>query len=186
MRIPCRTLLALTLLAGCGQPPTAPTVEPVTMPRSALVSGAGDSNFAALTHARSALADTSALAGRPAEAAQALAEQEFLAAATASGVVAGLPQQVPLVLQRGRAEARAALGFRTDAPAQLAVDALYGAAEALRTNNQAGAAAAMAPLAADGNGAAAVARLNRLPPLPQSSQGLAIAYNAVQQSLQVR
>ena len=185
MRIPRRTLLALTLLAGCGQP-TAPTVESVSLPRSAMVSGAGDPTFAALTHARSALADTSALAGRPAEAAQALAEQEYLAAVTTSGVLAGLPQQVPLVLQRGRAEARAALGFRADAPAQQAVNALYGAAEALRGGNQAGAADALAPLTTDGNGAAAVATLNRLPPLPHSSQGLAIAYNAVQQSLQRR
>ena len=179
MRLTRRTILALLPLAGCGQPPT---VEPVTMPRSGEPAGAGDPTRAALISARSAFADQRSLVGHPAAAARALGQLEFLAAElNTGGRWIGVQPIVPITLQQARAEARAALGFRIDAPAQLAVDSLYGAAEALDGGNGAAAAAALAPFVANGDGAAAVGRLANLPPLPRAQQATAIAYNEMWQ-----
>lgn len=179
MRPTQAALLAFIGMAGCAMPSTQPTVEVVTMPRSGMPTGAGDYNRAALSHARSAFLDIPAMHGKPDRAAFALGELEYLAAITATPIFDGVAPTVPIVLQRGRAEARAALGFKPDAPAQLAIDALYGTSEALLSGNRQAAAAAIAPLTLDGNGEAALGRLAALPPLPQVVQGLAIAHNEI-------
>ncbi|MEI6159439.1 MAG: hypothetical protein WCP77_06365 [Roseococcus sp.] len=155
-------LLALTLLAACAGyvPP-----DPVALPRDS-VQGAGDPTRAAVSRSAFVFAQEDGLAGRPGEAARAIADMEFLAAA--------LPfdpryqQRDPLLpgqLALARAEWRAALGIPMDQPAQPVIDSLYAMARAPGKS--------ILPVglfATDG-----AARLADLPPLPQTARAAAAA-----------
>ena len=120
-------LLAALLLAGCAgfTPP-----DPVQLPRDS-VEGAGDPTRAAVSRSAYAFARQEGLAGRPGEAARAIADMEFLAAA--------LPfdpryqQRDPLLPNRlalARAEWRGVLGIAPEQPAQPVIDGLYAVARA--------------------------------------------------------
>ncbi len=160
-----RSMLLLPLLAACA--PT-PRPESVFLPAAAAFQGAGDPTRGAILAASSAFASPASVAGDPAAVATALAQLEYLAVALDGGEWRDMDALVVPMLRQGRAEARAAFGFRPDASAQAAVDALYGAAAALRAHNQAGAEAALLPLSPDGG---ALPRLASLPTLPQAIAG---------------
>jgi hypothetical protein len=171
-----RRLLLLLPLAACA---ALPAEEVVVLPSSERRPGGPEPTPEIIQAAQRAFADPAHLAGHPAAAAEALWRLEYLAAVLGNGGPArDLDPRVAIALRQGRAEARAALGLRADAPPQAAVDALFACAAALRAGERAGAAAALAPVAADA--AASLARLAALPPLPLARAGTEAAWVALQ------
>lgn len=166
-----RALLALFALPGCAVDPSA-AFGPVRLPRDA-VEGAGDPTRAAVNRAAFALAEPARLAGRPGEAARVIADMEYLAV--------WLPQ-APDYQQRdsllqgrlllARAEWRQALGIAPAQPAQPLIDGLYAVWRASQVPGGGSPLAALPPglLSAEG-----VARLEALPPLPESARAAAAA-----------
>jgi len=158
-------LLPLALLAGCTQ---VVMPDPVHLPRDS-VEGAGDPTRAAVTRTAYAFTRPEILAGRPGEAARAIADMEFLAAALPFDPL--YQQRDPLLPQRlamARAEWRAALGIAPEQPAQPVIDGLYGVARASAEGQ-----ALRLPegiISRDG-----LTRLADLPALPQTAQAAAAA-----------
>lgn len=161
---------ALAFLAaggGCAEMRQAPPPPPP----AGLVPATADPLRAALDAAAEAFADRGAgLAGRPAAAAQAVAQLEYLAATLPTDLrYARLAESVGRDLILARDEARNAVGVLAGAPAPAVIRGLLAAASALRAGDAAGAARAMpAPLFRPG-GADSVARLGELGPLPQAA-----------------
>jgi hypothetical protein len=180
MHLPRRATLALLLTAGCAPlAPTAPA-ETVNLPAAGLPVGAGDPTRGAILASSYAFGRPGTLQGNPAAAAEALAQLEYLTAELGSGGAwRDMDPLVSVELRQAREEARAALGFRQNATAQVAVDALYGTTVALRRNDRAAAEAALVPLAPPGGSDAALARLAALPPLPRAASATARARDAL-------
>jgi hypothetical protein len=176
MRLPRRYALTLLLAAGCAPlAPSAPA-EYATLPQAGRPLGAGDPTRAAILSSSYAFGRPATLQGNPADAARALGQLEYLTAELGSGGAwRDLDPLVSVELRQAREEARAALGFRREASAQVAVDALFGASEALRGNDRRAALAAIAPLAPAGGAEASLARLAALPPLPRAASATARA-----------
>ncbi|MGG5810036.1 hypothetical protein [Falsiroseomonas sp. CW058] len=174
--LPRRTALLLpALIAGCA---ALPAREEATLPLPVQRPRGPEPTPEIILAAQRAFVDPGRLAGNPAAAAEALWQLEYLAAVMGRGGPArDLDPRAAIPLRRGRAEARAALGLRADAPPQAAVDALHAAATALRSGDRARAAAALATLGAGGD---AVDRLGRLPPLPAAREGTEAAWVALQ------
>jgi hypothetical protein len=167
MRLARRATIGLAaLLAACT--PMPPT-EIVTLPASAMPQGLGDPTRGAILSAAYGFGAPASLAGDPAGAAMVLGHLEYLAVELATGRWQDLDAFVVPELRAGRAEARAAFGFSQGAPAQLAVDSLYGAAAALRANDRATATAAISRLVQPGGEAAALQRLAAMPFLPRAA-----------------
>ncbi|MBW8270971.1 hypothetical protein [Caldovatus aquaticus] len=135
--------------------------------------GVGDPVRGAALNAPRLLGDTAQYAGRPAEAARALVQLEFLAHALAAEPRYA-PEVQPTVLfqlRAARAEARAALGIAPDAPAEAVIAALRAAADALDAGSPARAEAALdAPRIFTLGPRATLARLGALPPLPRTRE----------------
>jgi hypothetical protein len=180
MRLPRRNVLTLLLATGCAPlAPSAPA-EFATLPQAGRPVGAGDPTRAAILSSSYAFGRPSSLQGNPVAAARALGQLEYLTAELGSGGAwRDMDPLVSVELRQAREESRAALGFRREASAQVAVDALFGASEALRGNNRAAALAALAPLARPGGAEAALARLAALPPLPRAASATARARDAL-------
>lgn len=168
-REPCRSgrspllpsLLSALLLFGCAGRPGAP-----------YLGGIGDPVRGAALHAPSTLGDTSRWAGRPAEAAEAAAQLEFLTDEFATNPRYA-PEANPAVLQRlefARREMREFLGVSRDAPPQLVMAGLRRAAAALRAGSRAGAEAALSGPAFAYGPAATLGRLSSMPRLPRTSE----------------
>ncbi|MGG5888020.1 hypothetical protein ACLF3G_12850 [Falsiroseomonas sp. HC035] len=180
MHLPRRATLTLLLAAGCAPlAPTAPA-ETVNLPAAGLPLGAGDPTRGAILASSYAFGRPATLQGNPAAAAEALAQLEYLTAELGTGGAwRDMDPLVSVELRQARDEARAALGFRQAATAQVAVNALYGTAVALRRNDGAAAGAALVPLAPPGGSEAALARLANLPPLPRAASATARARDAL-------
>ncbi|MBU8543466.1 MULTISPECIES: hypothetical protein [Roseomonadaceae] len=150
------------------QPVPPPAEVPLAMP-----AGLGDPARAAVLAATPAFADTTTLAGRPAEAARQAARLEWLAA-----TLVHLPEWrrasplLGLFLIQGRDELRGALGIPSAAAPAAVAGALLDAAAALEAGEPARAAAA---LDAVGQGGSMLARLATLPPLPHAARATALA-----------
>lgn len=159
-----RTLLTLIALPGCaGEGFTAP--DPVRLPRDA-TDGAGDPASAAISRAAFTFAHPASLAGRPGDAARAIADMEYLAAALPFDP--RFQQRDPLLpdhLAQARAEWRPVLGIAPAQPAQAVIESLYAFWRATLAQNPAAAAAALPPglFAPD-----VLTRLADLPPLPRT------------------
>ncbi|MCB4822914.1 hypothetical protein [Roseicella aerolata] len=169
-------LLALAAI-GCAEMRQAPPVAPP----AALAPGTADPVRGAIEALAPAFADRGrALAGRPAEAAQAAAQLEYVTTAIPRDQrYAPIPEPVRRELLLAREEMRDALGVAEDAPPERVVPALLTAAAALRAGNAARAAAALpAPLFRPG-GQRSVARLGDLGPLPQGAIATALAAQEV-------
>lgn len=170
-----RSLMLLPLLAACTP---MPPPEDVSLPATAAVPGAGDPTRGAILASSVAFASPGTVAGDPAAVATALAQLEYLAVALDGGAWRDIDPLVVPLLRQGRAEARSAFGLRPDASAQAAVDALYGAAAALRARDCEAAEAALRPVAPAGG---VVPRLVSLPTLPQAIAGTTRARAALAQ-----
>ncbi|MBW8268916.1 hypothetical protein [Caldovatus aquaticus] len=173
------SLLLLATAAGCALPPPPPSA---VLPPDA-VQGAGDPTRAAILHAADAFSSPARLAGRPEEAARAVAEVEHLAVELSTGPRwVGLSPLAGLRLQEARAELRGVLGIPPDAPPQAVIDQLYAASRALRAGDPARAAAALSPAVFPAGGSATLARLAALPPLPRTASATAFAYQEMVRS----
>lgn len=178
----CLPIAALLLLGACEGRPFPDPVEQVQLPAAANASQVTDPTRGAILSAAYVFGQPETVAGNPAAAAEALGQLEYLTAELASNSRwQDLDALVVPMLRQGRAEARTAFGFRSDAPAQLAVEALYGAAAALRSGDRARAEAALRPLTGPGREAGTIERLAALPRLPQAAAATARAQNALTQ-----
>jgi hypothetical protein len=166
-----RGLLALVppLVTGCAELRTPPP-----MPASVLAGG-GAPLRAAVAASAAAFADAGAgLAGRPAEAALAIARLEAL-----EMEVAGrrawpmLSPSIGYAMRTARNETRAALGVAQQAPGAQVVRALGTVAARLRAGDRAGAADALTPDIFEPGGEATLDRLGALGPLPAAQQATA-------------
>ncbi len=169
-------LLAVAACAQMVQPPPPP-------PPADLVAGAAEPTRAAIMAAASAFADRGEhLAGRPAAAAQAAAQLEFVVADLSRNPRwAMMPDSIRLELVLARNELRDALGVAEAAEPDAVIEALLRAARALRAGDHRGAAAALpAPVFRPG-GARSVARLGELGPLPQVANATSLAAQTVEE-----
>jgi hypothetical protein len=155
------TFLSALLLLGCSGTPGTPWLG-----------GLGDPVRGAAIRAPFTLGDTGRWAGRPAEAAEAAAELEFLA-----NEIATNPRYAPEVnpavgqqLDAARREMREFLGIAPSAAPELAIAALRRAAAALRAGSRAGAEAALSGPAFVYGPSATLGRLASMPRLPRVSE----------------
>jgi hypothetical protein len=154
-------LSALLLLGGCSAAPGTPWLG-----------GLGDPVRGAALRAPSTLGDTSRWAGRPAEAAEAAAELEFLANEFATNPRYA-PEANPATAQQldaARREMRSFLGIAPDATPELVRAGLRNAAAALRAGSRARAEAALSGPAFLYGPSATLGRLASMPRLPRVSE----------------
>lgn len=175
--------LALGLLAGCTPPVADPRAHGAVVLPSDAIPGFGEPMRTAVNNTAHALNMPAALAGRPADAARAIAQYEYLAAE-----LPYLPRGrsfnplVGLSLAEGLAELRPAAGIAPDAPSQPVVVALFAAARAIEAGDQAAAERLLSAPVFPAGGAATLQRLASLPALPRSgSAALAAATELARQ-----
>jgi len=167
----------LATLAACTPPPQpdgspAPVTSSAVLPPDS-IQGAGDPARAAIIRAASAFGQPGALVGRPATAARAIADVEFLTVELTG------PRWVNLRLSAtqmaaARPEWRSALGIPPNAPPQALIDSLYAVRRALMAGRPDAAAAALPPGLFSPGGGATLERLANLPPLPQTAAAVAV------------
>jgi len=167
-----RGLLLLPLLAACEELRTPQGAPP------AVLSGApaaGSPLRAAVEATAAAFArQGEGLAGRPAEAALALARLEALQVEAADRRAwPSLAPGIAIALRTARDENRAALGIAASAAPEVVIRALGITAARLRAGDRAGAAAALAPPLFEPGGEATLERLGALGPLPAAEQAMA-------------
>ncbi|WP_137125314.1 hypothetical protein [Roseomonas sp. HF4] len=166
-------LAALGLFAGCANLPPVPTA---TLPDRTGGGAILDPARQAIFHTASAFASSTPLAGRPAEAAQAISEAEFLAVELRHN--SRWTEMSPIVataFEQARPEWRGALGIAADAPAQAVIDAMTRVRLAYGGQDLSAAAAALAPPLVTPGGQATLARLGALPPLPRTARAASLA-----------
>lgn len=166
-------LLALGL-GACGQMPSMaslglPTETTANLPEDAY-SGAADPMRSAINNTTVAFSG-SQLAGRPAAAAKAVAEMEYLQVEVNSNPRSfGGSTTASTLFPVARREWRGALGISPGAAPQAVIDGLFGAVRALNAGQPQAAAAALPANVFTLGGAATLQRLAALPPLPNTNQ----------------
>lgn len=154
-------------LGACALPPQ-PTVHLL----GDQTFGAGDPTRAAIISTAWAFGGAERLAGRPAEAAGAVARLSYLAAEIPNGP--RWRQFNPIFgvqIRQGEAEAWRALGIPDGAPPQAVVDALFAARTALLAGDMPRAESAFPPAVFPAGGRATIARLGALPAMPAAAAG---------------
>jgi hypothetical protein len=172
--LPAQALSTLTLLllSACAIPASGPSVPDVPLPP---VQGSGDAGHQAVMTADAAFSDVRQLAERPAAAARASAQMEWMAATLPR--LASWTETSPLLpgaLSAGRSELRTALGIASNVPPDVAARGLLAAASALEAGQQAAALSALDPLA-PGQGAQILTQLRNLPALPRTRFAASLA-----------
>jgi hypothetical protein len=169
-------LLALPLLVGCA---TMPPIETATLPRDAVV-GAGDPTRTAVLTTNSVFGERSPAAGRPAAAARAIAQMEFLAVdLPQNNSFTGASSTLAPQLITARREWRGALDIAPEAPPQAVINALYAASRALENGQTEAAAAALPSSIFRRGGAATLTQLAALPRLPNTAAATGTAQPAM-------
>ena len=159
--------------AGRLRPPHQPPQGYAQLPSDA-VEGAGDPTRAAILNAAYAFGNPASLAGRPAQAARAVANYAFLPTELPYGPRwRGFNGRLSRPSWRLRAcgNCRPAFGIAPNAPTQAVVDGLYGASRALRAGDQRGRGAHPVAAGLHPGGAATVQRLAAMPLLPRAAAG---------------
>ncbi len=160
-------LLTVLALAGCA--PAGPPGPTATLPPDA-VQGAGDPTRAAIIGAAYVFGSPGSVAGRPAEAARAVAQYEYLTVEIPTGPRwIGFSPLAGVQLVKGRDEVRGAIGISPAAPPQAVIDALYTASRALRAGDGPAAERILAAPLFQPGGTAMLQRLAALPLLPQAN-----------------
>lgn len=168
-------LLCLPLLAGCAGAVQQPPNGWATLPNDSVV-GAGDPVRAAILNAAYVLGSPGSVAGQPDQAAQALANYEFLTVELPYGPRwRGMNAAVSTELVAGQREVVSAFGIAPNAPTQQVVDGLYGASRALRAGDRAAAERILSPPAFTLGGPATVQRLAAMPVLPRAAAATSLA-----------
>jgi len=164
--MPRLRLAALALLAACAQTPGTPPEAGLRLPDTALFSiPIGTEPVATSVQIAAAhLADPPRrLAGRPALAAQTLAQYEFATVGLNDLRFVALSPLTQILMAQGRVALREAIGIRTDAPPGPVIEGLTQAAAALRRDDTAAAEAALARLPLTRSPAEVLATLRALP-----------------------
>lgn len=167
-------LSAIGLLAGCTNRPPPPVAVLPGDPNNPLVDPARQ----AILHTAYAFADPQRLAGRPAEAAQAISEAEFLAIDLSTNQ--RWTEMLPLVqiaFLQARPEWRGALGIDAAAEPQVVINAMTRVRLGLGAQDEAAAVTALQPPLVAPGGRASFARLEALPALPQTAWAAVRAQN---------
>ena len=154
--------LALALgAAACVEDPTANYLW-----------GFGDPVRGAAFHAPRILGNTSRWEGRPADAAVAVEQLEFLASelATSPRYAPEINPAVLQTLQRARTEMRGYIGIPASADPQVVIESMRRAAVALRAGSRAQAEAALTGSAFPEGPEVTLARLNAMPRLPRTAE----------------
>ncbi|TDG28978.1 hypothetical protein [Paracraurococcus ruber] len=172
-------LLALLALGACGALPPA---QYASLPPDA-VAGAGDPLRSAVANTSVAFASPQKLAGRPAEAAQAVAQMEYLAVEIPNNVrYPSISPTVGTQFAQARREWRSALGIAPDAPPQPVIESLYAASRAIRAGQPDAAASALPAAVFPQGGQTAVLRLASMPGLPLTNQAAVAATDALRRT----
>ncbi len=178
-------LAGLTLLGACANPTPQPR-EAIPNPPTPPVASAADPGRQAVIEAAYAFSDTSRLAGRPADAARAAADLEWMAVA--------LPRDPRWVdasalvfpsLVGARDTLRRNLGIPTSLPSTTVVSGLSRASSTLAAGDRSAASTALAPLAPEGPDAL-LARLSALPQMPEVAAATRLAENELFRSARQR
>jgi hypothetical protein len=172
-----RVVPLLVILGACTLPPPP---ETASLPPDAVI-GAGDPLRSAIANTSVAFSSPALLAGRPAEAAKAIAQMEWLAVEMPTNPrLTSVSPSIIGQMAAARAEWRAALGIAPDAPAQPVINGLYAAARAI-SGQQGDPAAALASPAFPQGGQSVLARLAALPSLPLTNSAAVTATDAIRQ-----
>lgn len=171
-------LLAPLLLTACQQPPGAPPsggLRAFTIPRINLTVGT-DPVVTAVTLAASNLAEPGArLGGRPALAAQTVAQYEFATIALNEPRFIGVNPMTQPQMARGRVALRKAVGIAPDAPPRQVIDAMTELAGALDRGNLEAAGRVLQGGAFVRPAREVLATLDRMPPVPDAARAIAFA-----------
>lgn len=175
-------LLLLLGVGGCDKLPSLASLMPAeqtaSLPEDAYA-GAGDPMRSAINSTTIAFSSPSQLAGKPAQAARAVAEMEYLKVeVTSNPRSVGGSTTASTIFPTAQQEWRGALGIRPDAAPQPVIDGLFAASRALSVGNRAGAEAVLGLPVFTLGGPATVARLASLPNLP-------VTNNAAQEASRV-
>ena len=165
-------LTALGLLSACGP---MPTPQVAVLPEAAgLVTL--DPTRQAIQQTSDDFASSQPLAGRPWDAARAISQLEFLVVDLRwNSRWTEFSPLVPMAFEQARPEWRAALGIDPAAEPQAVIDAMTQVRGAYAGRDVAAAAAALHPPLVNPGGAASMARLAALPPLPQTARAARMA-----------
>lgn len=163
LRLP--VLAGLAALAACAQPAQQRAAGPELPLQPA--QSAADPARQAIISTSYVFGDTRRLRGRPADAARAAAQLEWMAATLPQDPrwIGTGPMVGPQLLE-ARTELRETLGISPAAPPAQVVSSLDQAARALDSGSPPGAATALAPVA-PGGGEAVLARLAAMPQQPR-------------------
>jgi hypothetical protein len=176
---PRRLLLMAPLLAGCV--PVSRPVPFVPVP-SSLRRGVGDPPVAAIGTLNVVFGQPGSVAGRPAEAADAVAQLEWLVTEISTDQRwTALPPLVLPSLRAGRDEVRAAFGIPAEAMPADVVRGFDGAALGLRDFDLTGAGDALERLVGRDRVGPTLERLSNLPPLPRAASAASMAQNGLQE-----
>jgi len=171
-------IAAFALLAGCAQTPGEPPQAGLRLPENALFSvPVGTEPVATSVQiAASYLADPPRrLSGRPALAAQTLAQYEFATVGLGDLRFVALSPLTQILMAQGRVALRTAVGISTDAPPALVIESLTAAAGALQRGDSAAAEAALARLPLTRSPAEVLATLHALPYVPEANWAASFA-----------
>ena len=172
-------LAVLLALGACGPQPSRLSAS---LPADAVI-GAGDPMRSAAANTAVAFSSPQQLAGRPAEAAQALAQMEYLAVQIPNDPrITNVSPTAGSQFAEARREWRGALGIPEDRPPQAVIDSLYAASRAIRAGQQDAAAAALPASVFPQGGATTMLRLASLPSLPLTNAAAVTASNTLQRS----
>lgn len=181
-------LCAVALLAGglaaCTPGRPYSPQDYVFLPPDAVV-GAGDPTRAAIINAAYAYGTPAALAGRPADAAVAVAQLDYLASEIPYGPRwREFDPTVGLLLQQARREVRGYFGISQEAPPQAVIDAFYATARALRANDPAAVQRILAPSLVP-NARQTLAHLSAMPLLPTANVATARAQQELDRMMRI-
>ncbi len=164
------SLLLLLGLGACGNMPSLasmmPTEQTANLPDDAY-SGAADPMRSAINNTTIAFSATSQLAGRPAQAARAVAEMEYLKVEiTTNPRSFGGSTTASTIFPSAQQEWRRALGIAPTAAPQAVIDSMFAVVRALNGGQRQSAEVVLSQPIFTLGGPATLARLANLPSLP--------------------
>jgi hypothetical protein len=172
-------LAILLSLAACGPQPAQVTAS---LPADAIL-GAGDPLRSAAANTSVVFGSPQQLAGRPADAARAVAQMEYLAVQIPHNPrFPGISPTAGSQFAAARREWRGALGIPAEQPPQAVIESLYAASRALQAGQKDAAAAALPANVFPQGGQTALLRLASLPSLPLTNDAAVTASQTLQRS----
>ena len=172
-------LAILVSLSACGPQPAQLNAS---LPFDA-IQGAGDPLRSAAANTSVVFGSPQQLAGRPADAARAVAQMEYLAVQIPNNPrFPGISPTTGSQFAAARREWRTALGIPAEQPPQAVIESLYAASRALQAGQRDAAAAALPTSVFPQGGQTALLRLASLPSLPLTNDAAVTAAQTLQRT----